>query len=80
MSKVIFNIRKNTYYDSVKLMLISKDVKKMEGVHEALVGMGTDLNKELAENLNLISSEIKELGPNDFFILRTSMKDIVFSP
>ncbi len=68
MSKVIFNIRKNTYYDSVKLMLISKDVKKMEGVHEALVGMGTDLNKELAENLNLISTEIKELGPNDFFI------------
>lgn len=68
MSNVIFSIRKNTYYDSVKLMLISKDVKKMDGVHEALVGMGTDLNKELAENLNLISAEIKELGPNDFFI------------
>lgn len=68
MSKVIYSIRKNTYYDSVKLMLISKDVKKIEGVHEALVGMGTDLNKELSENLNLISDEIKELGPNDFFI------------
>jgi succinyl-CoA synthetase alpha subunit len=68
MSRVIFNIRKNTYYDSVKLMLISKDVKKIEGVHEALVGMGTDLNKELAENLDLISPEIEELGPNDFFI------------
>lgn len=68
MSKVIFSIRKNTYYDSVKLMLISKDVKKMEGVHEALVGMGTDLNKELAENLNIISEEIKNIGPNDFFI------------
>ncbi len=68
MSRVIYNIRKNTYYDSVKLMLISKDVKKIEGVHEALVGMGTDLNKELAENLDLINSEIKDLGPNDFFI------------
>lgn len=68
MSKVIYSIRKNTYYDSVKLMLISKDVKKVEGVHEALVGMGTDLNKELSENLNLMTDEIKALGPNDFFI------------
>lgn len=68
MSKVIFDIRKNTYYDSVKLMLISKDIEKFEGVHEALVGMGTDLNKELAENLNIMSDEIKELTPNDFFI------------
>lgn len=68
MSKVIFNIRKNTYYDSVRLMLISKDIEKMEGVHEALVGMGTDLNKELAENLNISNDEIKSIGPNDFFI------------
>lgn len=68
MSKVIFEIRKNTYYDSVTLMLISKEVKKIDGVHEALVGMGTDLNKELAENLNIISKEIKNSGPNDFFV------------
>ena len=61
MSKVIYSIRKNTYYDSVKLMLISKDVKKVEGVHEALVGMGSDLNKELSENLNLMTDEIKAL-------------------
>ena len=68
MSKVKYSIKKNTYYDSVKLMLISKDVKNMEGVHQALVGMGTDLNKELAENLNIINDEIKNIGPNDFFI------------
>ena len=68
MSKVKYSIKKNTYYDSVKLMLISKDVKNMEGVHEALVGMGTDLNKELAENLNIINDAIKNIGPNDFFI------------
>jgi len=61
-------IRKNTYYDSVTLMLISKEIKKLNGVKEALVGMGTDLNKELATNLNISKDEIKELGPNDFFI------------
>lgn len=82
MSKVIFNIKKNTYYDSVKLMLISKDIEKMEGVHEALVGMGTDLNKELAENLKISSDEIKNTGPNDFFITvladeNVSIEDVV---
>lgn len=61
-------IKKNTYYDSVTLMLISKEIKKIEGVNEALVGLATDLNKELAVNLNLSTDEIKNLGPNDFFI------------
>lgn len=66
--KVSVEIKKNTYYDSVTLMLISKEVKKIEGVNEALVGMGTDLNKELAMNLNLATDDVKNLGPNDFFI------------
>ncbi|MBB6216900.1 succinyl-CoA synthetase alpha subunit [Anaerosolibacter carboniphilus] len=61
-------IRKGAYYDSVTLMLISKEVKKMDGVKEALVGMGTDLNKELASNLKMNDDRIKELSANDFFI------------
>jgi FdrA protein len=61
-------IRKNTYYDSVALMLITKEVKKMAGVKDVIVGMGTDLNKELACNLNLGNTEIDLLTPNDFFI------------
>ncbi len=62
-------IRKNTYYDSVTLMLISKDIKALDGVEEALVGMATDLNKELATNLNLTNPELDALTPNDFFIV-----------
>src|SRR5699024_4326446 len=68
MSSVKVEIRKNTYYDSVTLMLISKEIKKVKGVYEALVGMGTDLNKELVENLGIGNDEIKNLGPNDFFV------------
>lgn len=68
MNKIMYEIRKNTYYDSVTLMLISKDLEKFPGVHKALVGMGTDLNKELVENLNMITDEIKAIGPNDFFV------------
>ncbi len=68
MAKVKIEIRENTYYDSVTLMLISKEVKNIDGVYEALVGMGTDLNKELVENLGIGNDEIKNLGPNDFFV------------
>ena len=68
MKEVKVEIRKNTYYDSVTLMLITKEVEKIDGVHEALVGMGTELNKELAQNLKISSAEIEAIGPNDFFI------------
>lgn len=61
-------IRKNTYYDSVALMIITKELKKMEGIKEVIVGMGTDLNRELAENIGLSSDEIRLATPNDFFI------------
>ncbi len=65
---VLYEIRKNAYYDSVTLMLISKDIKALDGVTEALVGMATDLNVELTTNLGLKKPELDELTPNDFFI------------
>lgn len=61
-------VRKNAYYDSVTLMLISKDVKKLEGIEEALVGMGTELNREIAANLGLDAPGFEAVGPNDFFV------------
>jgi len=62
------DVRKNTYYDSVTLMLISKEIKNIEGVTEVLVGMGTELNIELTENLGLKDSVLNDVSPNDFFI------------
>ncbi len=66
MTKV--QITKNAYYDSVSLMLVSKDVKNLDGIEEALVGMGTDLNKEIAQNIGLYTSDFDELTSNDFFV------------
>ncbi len=61
-------IRKNAYYDSVTLMLISKEIKKIEGIREALVGMGTDLNREIANNIGLTTPEFKAVTANDLFV------------
>lgn len=61
-------VRKNAYYDSVTLMIISKDVKKLPGVREALVGMGTDLNREIAGNIGLAGEGFDAVTANDFFV------------
>ena len=61
-------VKPNTYYDSVTLMLISRELKQLPGVGEALVGMGTELNKEIAEHIGLGSPDLKTLMVNDFFI------------
>lgn len=69
------DIRKGSYYDSVALMLVTKEIKKMSGVTEVIVGMGTDLNKELAANLGLSDVRISGLTPNDFFIAASARED-----
>ena len=61
-------IRKNAYYDSVTLMIITKEVKKLDGVNEVLVGMGTDLNRELAGRIGLDAAGFEQVTANDFFI------------
>lgn len=62
------SIKRNAYYDSVTLMLLSRELQKLEGVEDVLVGMGTDLNLDLARDLGLASSELEGLTPNDLFI------------
>jgi succinyl-CoA synthetase alpha subunit len=65
---VKLEIRKNAYYDSVTLMLISKEVKQIDGIREALVGMGTDLNREIAHNIGLATPEFEAVTANDLFV------------
>ncbi len=72
-------IRKNAYYDSVTLMIISKEVKKLPGVAEALVGMGTDLNRELAGRTGLDAEGFEEVTANDFFVAADCETEEVFS-
>ncbi len=66
MKKVI--VEKDSYYDSVFLMLINKDVKQFEGVTDAVVSMGTEMNLELLGDLGFESSELSAAGPNDLII------------
>ncbi len=58
-------IKKDTYYDSVTLMLTSSDLEKIKGVEEAIVGMGTDYNIDSLKRLDLYREEFDELTPHD---------------
>ena len=38
-------IKKNTYFDSVSLMSFSTKANQIDHVKQAMIGMGTDMNK-----------------------------------
>jgi succinyl-CoA synthetase alpha subunit len=61
-------IKRNAYYDSVTLMLLSRELQDMDGMEAILVGMGTDLNLDLACDLGLASPDFDSLTVNDLFI------------
>lgn len=70
-------VRKNAYYDSVTLMLISREMKSIEGVEEVLVGMGTELNLDLVRNLNMFDANLEDVTPNDLFIAAKFNEELV---
>ena len=61
-------VRKGVYYDSVKLMLVTREIKSMEGVTEVAVVMGTDLNKESLERTGLITEESSLASATDMIV------------
>ena len=66
---IVKNIAKrNYYYDSVTLMMISSKLTHLEGIKNAAVMMGTDYNKSLMINSDLLLPEYKDVSPNDMII------------
>ena len=61
-------VRKNTYFDSVTLMLISKQLKQLEGLDDVSVMMGTPANRVILKEANLLDAEGEGAGPNDLVL------------
>ncbi|NPV44306.1 MAG: acyl-CoA synthetase FdrA [Firmicutes bacterium] len=71
-------IRKNSYYDSVALMIINREVKGIKGIKEAVVSMGTDYNKNILKNVGFTDRDIEETTPNDLIIaIEGESKDVL---
>ena len=61
-------VKKNSYHDSVTLMALSGKIKSIPGVTEAVVSMGTALNKELLQSVNLWTEAVKEASESDLIL------------
>lgn len=65
---VVNVVKNNLFRDSIQLMRLTEDVKKLEGVDDAVVSMGTDTNRRLLQDLGLLGTESKGAGDGDLII------------
>ncbi|GAB4409051.1 MAG: acyl-CoA synthetase FdrA [Anaerolineae bacterium] len=61
-------IKPSQYYDSVSLMLVARELTKLDGVQDAAVIMATEANKALLKEAGLLTREAQAAGPNDLVI------------
>ncbi len=66
--KIFSLIKKNSYFDSVTLMGISKRLGELAGVFNVSVSMGTELNQSLLRDSKMNTLETDEATPNDLMI------------
>lgn len=69
------DIRSGVYFDSVSLMQVSARVKEVDGVTDALIGMGTELNLDLMRSLDFDIDPA--VTPNDLVIALRCADDAV---
>lgn len=62
-------IKKNTYFDSVSLMSLSTKANRIEGVEQAVVAMGTAMNKGVLRNVGLFTPEVEGAGNGDLLVV-----------
>ncbi|GGA66063.1 acyl-CoA synthetase FdrA [Ornithinibacillus halotolerans] len=62
-------IKKNSYQDSVNLMLLTNAVSVIEGVEKIQVMMGTPANKDIFKAAGLYTDELADAGANDMCIV-----------
>ena len=62
-------ILKNNYQDSINLMLLTNKINEFEKVAMSQIMMGTDANKDILRNTNLLTPEAEAASANDLMIV-----------
>ena len=69
-------IRSGFYLDSVALMRMSSELKHMSGVHEAVLMIGTEPNKQILREAQVLDENTAvDAGPSDL-IIAVSANDV----
>lgn len=61
-------IKKGVYFDSVSLMIVSKELNKTEGITDSSVVMGTNENKAILKMADLYTNEFDHADDTDMLI------------
>ncbi len=72
---LVSQVKPNTYYDSVRLMRASEMLSHLADIHQAIVAMGTDANKRVLAETNLLTDTVAGAGPNDLMIVIEANSD-----
>ena len=62
-------VKKNSYQDSINLMLLTNEVNALEGVNKSQIMMGTDANKDIFNNAGLLTDEAAAADPSDMVVV-----------
>ena len=65
---IITTVKPNNYMDSIFLMKATREVMKLDGVNDAVVVMGSDLNKTVLADFGGLTEEAQNASPNDLII------------
>ena len=57
-------IKKNSYQDSINLMLLTNEINALEDVSKSQIMMGTDANKDIFKNSGLLTLEVETASPS----------------
>jgi succinyl-CoA synthetase alpha subunit len=68
-------IKLSAYHDSVSLMLVARELSKLDGVRDAAVVMATEANKSILAEAGLLTDEAKHATPNDLCIAVNAESD-----
>ncbi|MGM0239120.1 MULTISPECIES: acyl-CoA synthetase FdrA [Enterococcus] len=62
-------IEKNSYQDSIVLMLLTNHLEAIDGVNSVSVMMGTPANKDIFKTAGLYTDEVETATPNDMVVV-----------
>lgn len=68
MSTLANFVKRNFHRDSVRLLHLSEEAKKIEGVKDAAIVMGTTTNKEILQKLGLLTDEGRVASESDMIL------------
>ncbi|WP_371372618.1 acyl-CoA synthetase FdrA [Sporomusa aerivorans] len=71
-------IKKNSYQDSINLMLLTNSINTIAGITKCSIMMGTAANKDILKNGGLLTAEAESAAPSDMVIVvETADKQII---